>query len=109
MPPAIIEEGVFTGFRRSNVGFTPRSICDIVFQKGDDDASITNFTDAQKVATFDLLLRYFADPSLYRTKDITKALHPAFVKNGDHRKLAKALADALLEGLVRTPVFLILT
>ncbi|OCB91149.1 hypothetical protein A7U60_g1631 [Sanghuangporus baumii] len=99
MPLAQFEEGEFTGFRRSNVGFIPNSLSEIIYQKV--EPLTTNFSDAQKIACFDLLMHYFADPSLYRMKDITKALHPAFVKHGERRKDGKAVADALLEGLRR--------
>ncbi|KAL5508707.1 hypothetical protein ACEPAG_4792 [Sanghuangporus baumii] len=99
MPPARFEEGEFTGFRRSDVGFTPNSLSEIIYQKV--EPSTTNFSDAQKIASFDLLMRYFCNPSLYRMKDITKALHPVFVKHGERRKDGKVVADALLEGLRR--------
>lgn len=102
MPQAIFDEGEFTSFRRSDVGFNARTLSDIVYQRS--PKSTTNLSDNQKVAVFDLMMKYFADPSTYQTRDITMTLHPTFVKQGERRKDGKALADALLEGLVREPL-----
>ncbi|KAL5526220.1 hypothetical protein ACEPAG_7559 [Sanghuangporus baumii] len=99
MPQARFEEGEFTGFRRSEIGFNPRSLSDIIYQK--KPPLMTDLTDKQKLAVFDLLMRYYVEPSMYETRDTTKTLHSAFVKHGERRKDGKALSDALLEGLRR--------